>query len=228
MAPGLWGAVLVNRRCYRVIEWYVNYLWVFGNKLWKSFLCTFLFLSEELLIKGPALELIYLFLELFATKMALRVTTSLKCLKFFQFFVVEIITVHTTMPVLWQNKFLWRYYPPCHFCGTENTSRIEKYMFSPQTSRSNCHFCGMVGNNVINQFCASFVAWWVTTFKKGAGWIGLKWGTILSGLLDLVRHVKLNFIYFVTTQVDFLLAISALMYVVHEQNISEPVHEELD
>ena len=190
MAPGLWGAVLVNRRCYRVIEWYVNYLWVFGNKLWKSFLCTFLFLSEELLIKGPALELIYLFLELFATKMASRVTTSLKCLKFFQFFVVEIITVHTTMPVLWQNKFLWHYYPPCHFCGTENTSRIEKYMFSPHTSRSNCHFRGMVGNNVINQFCASFVAWWVTTFKKGAGWIGLRLTMEQCfRLLDIVKYI---------------------------------------
>ena len=77
------------------------------------------------------------------------------------------------MPFLWQIKFLWHYYPPCHFCGTENISRIEKCMCSPHTSRSNCHFCGMVGNNVINQFCASFVAWRVTTFKKGAGWIGL-------------------------------------------------------
>ena len=97
----------------------------------------------------------------------------IELLEILSIFLVEIITVHTTMPFLWQIKFLWHYYPTCHFCGTENISRIEKCMCSPHTSRSNCHFCGMVGNNVINQFCASFVAWRVTTFKKGAGWIGL-------------------------------------------------------
>ena len=81
----LWGAVLPNRRHYKVNEWYVIYLWVFCDKLWKSFLCTFLFLSEESPIQGPALEQIYLFLERFATKMASRVRTSLKCSKIFLF-----------------------------------------------------------------------------------------------------------------------------------------------
>ena len=62
----LWGALLVDRRRFRVYKWYVN-LSVFSDKLWKSFPCTFLFLLEETLIEGPALEQIYLFLELFAT-----------------------------------------------------------------------------------------------------------------------------------------------------------------
>ena len=70
------------------------------------------------------------------------------------------ITLFPTMPRKWYRKIM----------------RIEKCMCSPHTSKSNCHFCGMGGNNVINQFCASFVAWRETTFKKSAGWIGLREG----------------------------------------------------
>ena len=46
LAPGFQGAVLTKRGRYRVYKWFVNYLWVFSDKLWKRFPCTFLFLSE--------------------------------------------------------------------------------------------------------------------------------------------------------------------------------------
>ena len=71
-----------------------------------------------------------------------------------------------------QNCFI-TLFPPMPRKWHRKIKRIEKCMCSPHTSKSNCHFCGMGGNNVINQFCASFVAWRETTFKKSAGWIWL-------------------------------------------------------
>ena len=67
-----------------------------------------------------------------------------------------------------QNCFI-TLFPPMPRKWHRKIKRIEKCMCSPHTSKSNCHFCGMGGNNVINQFHASFVAWRETTFKKGAG-----------------------------------------------------------
>ena len=78
--------------------------------------------------------------------------------------------------------------------------RIEKCMCSPHTSKSNCHFCGMGGNNVINQFCASFVAWRETTFKKSAGWIGLK--SLLNSLWRKTHDILKYFLVLVSNIQD--------------------------
>ena len=173
MAPGLWGAVLANRRPYRFYKWYVNYLWVFGDKLWKSFQCTFLFLLEESLIKSPALEQIYLFLEIFCNENGIAGNNVMEMLENLSiFFGRNNYSSYRDATKLAQNCFI-TLFPPMPRKWHRKIKRIEKCMCSPQTSKSNCHFFGMGGNNVINQFCASFVAWWVTTFKMGAGWIGL-------------------------------------------------------
>ena len=101
----LWGAVLPNRRHYKVNKWYVIYLWVFVTNYGKASCALSSSSRRNRRLKVQRWSKFISFWNVLPQRWHCGWERHWNARKYFYFCTVEIITFQPAMPVLWQTKF---------------------------------------------------------------------------------------------------------------------------